>query len=118
MYPHERSLVKKLADMPFAIIGVNSDSDLDEIREIVKEKNISWRSFWNGPEGTSGPISTRWNVSGWPTIYIIDADGIIRYKNARGPAMDKALTELLAEMGHEVDLSNHEDEGDDAEPTP
>ena len=123
MYPHERSLVKKLADMPFAIIGVNSDADLDEIREIVKEKNISWRSFWNGPEGTSGPISTRWNVSGWPTIYIIDADGIIRHKNARGSAMDKALTELLAEMGHEVDLSNHEDEEevekkDDAEPTP
>ena len=123
MYPHERSLVKKLADVPFAIIGVNSDADLDKIQEIVKEKNISWRSFWNGPEGTSGPISTRWNVSAWPTIYIIDADGIIRYKNARGPAMDEALTELLAEMGHEVDLSSHEDEKevekkDDAEPTP
>ena len=123
MYPHERSLVKKLADMPFAIIGVNSDSDLDQIRETVKEKNISWRSFWNGPDGTSGPISTKWNVSGWPTIYIIDADGFIRYKNARGPKMDEALTELLAEMGHEVDLSNHEDEEEveekkDAKPKP
>ena len=124
MYPHERSLVKKLADMPFAIIGVNSDRDLDKIREIVKEKNISWRSFWNGPEGTSGPISTKWNVSGWPTIYIIDAEGKIRYKNARGPAMDEAITELLAEMGHEVDLSNHDEEEEepekkgDAVPTP
>jgi hypothetical protein len=27
MYPHERSLVKRLADEPFAIIGVNSDKD-------------------------------------------------------------------------------------------
>ena len=37
MYPHERSLVKQLADKPFALIGVNSDSDLEKIRETVKE---------------------------------------------------------------------------------
>ena len=88
----------------------------------TKKKNISWRSFWNGPQGTGGPISTRWGVTGWPTIYIIDAEGKIRYKNARGPKMDEALTELLAEMGHEVDLTNHEDPGeapeDDVKPNP
>jgi hypothetical protein len=98
MYPHERSLVKQLSDKPFALIGVNSDRDLDSIREIVKEKNITWRSFWNGPEGTSGPISTAWNVSGWPTIYVLDGEGKIRYKNVRGDAMDKALETLFAEM--------------------
>ncbi len=115
MYPHERSLVKKLADKPFALIGVNSDADLDEIRQIVKDKNITWRSFWNGPEGTSGPISTRWNVSGWPTIYVMDAEGVIRYKNVRGRKLDEAITELMAEIGHEVDLSNHQDPADVAE---
>jgi hypothetical protein len=111
MYPHERSLVKQLADKPFALIGVNSDRDLDKIREIVKEKNLNWRSFWNGPQGTSGPISAEWNVTGWPTIYILDKDGVIRYKNARGAAMDRALTTLLAEMGHEV-MIQHEEEGE------
>ena len=131
MYPHERSLVKKLADQPFALIGVNSDPDRKEIQQICKDKNITWRSFWNGPEGTSGPISTKWNVAGWPTIYILDEKGTIRYKNARGAEMDEAITELLAEMGHEVDLSNHlkeseevkkdaekEDEKKDAKPQP
>ena len=113
MYPHERSLVKKLADYPFALIGVNSDSDLDQIRETVKEKNITWRSFWNGPEGTGGPISKAWNVRGWPTIYVLDEEGVIRYKNVRGAQMDEALMELLAEMGHEVDLTDHSE--DDAE---
>ena len=110
MYPHERSLVKKLADYPFALIGVNSDRDLDKIREIVKEKNITWRSFWNGPEGTGGPISKRWNVRGWPTIYVMDEHGVIRYKNVRGASMDAAITELLAEMGHEVDLSEKKED--------
>ena len=110
MYPHERSLVKQLADKPFAIVGVNSDSDRDAIREIVKEKNLTWRSFWNGPEGTSGPISTAWNVSAWPTIYVIDAEGRIRYKNVQGEELDRGLETLLAEMGHEVSLKRDDEE--------
>ena len=98
MYPHERSLVKRLAGEPFALIGVNSDKDLEARQDVLVEENITWRSFWNGPEGTSGPISTRWNVRGWPTIYILDHEGKIRFKGPRGEAMDKAVDQLLAEM--------------------
>ena len=78
MFPHERSLVRKLADKPFAIIGVNSDDDLDSIRKTTNEKSITWRSFWNGELGTGGPISKEWCVSSWPTTYLIDQDGVIR----------------------------------------
>lgn len=106
MYPHERSLVEKLADKPFALIGINSDTDLDALKTVMEEENITWRSFWNGPDGTSGPISTAWNVRGWPTIYVLDAQGTIRYKNVRGEAMDNALETLLAEMGHENALAD------------
>jgi len=97
MYPHERSLVKKLAGKPFALIGVNSDKDKTVLAKRVKEENITWRSFWNGPEGTSGPISAKWNVGSWPTIYVIDHKGVIRFKNARGKKLDEAVEKLLAE---------------------
>jgi hypothetical protein len=109
MYPHERSLVNKLAGKPFALIGVNSDRDREALKDTLKEKGITWRSFWNGPEGTGGPISKKWNVRGWPTIYVLDAEGKIRYKNVRGDDLDRALEKLMAEAGHEVDLSEHED---------
>ena len=99
-----------MADKPFALIGVNSDRDLDEIREIVKEKNISWRSFWNGPKGTSGPISTEWGVQGWPTIYVLDAKGVVRYKNVRGAEMDEAITTLMKEMGEDIEITHDEEE--------
>jgi len=98
MYPHERSLVKRLENEPFALIGVNSDKDLAKLRPRLEEEQITWRSFWNGPDGTGGPISKAWNVSGWPTIYVLDAHGVIRFRNVRGEAMDKAVDELLAEM--------------------
>ena len=98
MYPHERSLVKKLKDQPFALLGVNSDEDLKALKPRLKEESITWRSFWNGPKGTRGPISAEWNVRGWPTIYIIDHKGIIRGKGKRGEAMEEFVMELLAEV--------------------
>ncbi len=97
MYPHERSLVKRLADKPFAIIGVNSDTDREALKQTLKDEQITWRSFWNGGS-TSGPISTAWNVHGWPTIYVIDANGQIRYRGVKGEQLDKAIDTLLAEL--------------------
>ena len=94
MYPHERSLVKKFANKPFALIGVNSDRDLEALRPVLKKENITWRSFWNGPKGPPGPIATRWNVTGWPTIYLIDHEGVIRCK---GHHIDDALLDELVE---------------------
>ena len=96
MYPHERSLVKQMEDRPFALIGVNSDRDREKILKTCEEKNLSWRSFWNGGS-TGGPISRAWNVSGWPTIYIIDHKGIIRARGtvARNPGT--LIEELVAE---------------------
>ncbi len=99
MYPHERSLVKRLKDKPFALIGVNSDKDLVKLRPRLKAENITWRSFWNGREGTLGPIASRWNVQGWPTIYVLDHKGVIRFKNPRGEVkLDAAIDQLLAEL--------------------
>jgi len=99
MFPHERSLVKKLANDSFALVGVNSDKDRDSLKGVMEKEEITWRSFWNGKEGTSGPISTAWNVHGWPTIYILDAKGTIRYKSVGGneKEIDETLDRLIAE---------------------
>ena len=59
-------------------------------------EGITWRSFFDG--STSGPIATAWNVSGWPTIYVLDAGGVIRFKDVRGEALDDAIDELLEEL--------------------
>ncbi len=93
MYPHERSLVKRLANQPFALIGINSDPK-EKVKAALDRENISWRSFWDGGS-TGGPIARDWNIRGWPTIYVIDDRGVIRYKNVRGEKMDEAVDELL-----------------------
>jgi len=97
MYPHERSLVKRLEKRPCALIGVNSDRDRDELKKVLEKEEITWRSFWNGGS-TSGPISNEWKVKGWPTIYILDGTGTIRARDIRGEEMDKVVDALLEEM--------------------
>jgi hypothetical protein len=96
MYPHERSLVKRLEGKPFALIGINSDANRDNLKEVMEQEQITWRSFWDGGS-TNGPIATRWNVSGWPTIYVLDHKGVIRYRDVREHAMDEAVDALLKE---------------------
>ena len=97
MYPHERSLVKRLADQPFTLLGINSDRDRDEIKKTMKDEEITWRSWWDGGS-TQGPVATKWNVHAWPTIYVLDHKGVIRYRGVRGEAMDKAVDTLLEEL--------------------
>ena len=93
----------------FALIGVNSDVDREAILQVCHEKKINWRSFWNGPEGTEGPIAVDWNVRSWPSTFILDATGKIRFKDLHGQKLDQAIIELLAEIGENVEIS-HDDE--------
>jgi peroxiredoxin len=99
MYPHERSLVKKLEGKPFALIGVNSDQSREQLKTVIDKEKMTWRSFFDGP-GTGGPIAKTWNVNGWPTLYVIDAKGTIRHKWVGSPGekvMDESIEKLVKE---------------------
>jgi peroxiredoxin len=98
MFPHERSLVKRLENKPFALLGINSDQDKDKLKENNEKEQITWRSFWD--ETTKGPIATKWNIHGWPTLYVLDAKGIIRHKYVGSPGddtLDKVIDDLVKE---------------------
>ena len=94
MYPHERSLVKRLANKPFVLLGINSDQDRKALKKAMRKNHITWRSWFDG--GTDGPIAKEWKVNGWPTLYIIDADGIIRHKHLGSPGDEKLDEEIDA----------------------
>jgi hypothetical protein len=94
MYPHERSLVKKLAGKPFALLGVNSDADRETLPEIIKKEQITWRSW---ADGRNGPIAKAWHIEAWPTVYVLDANGIIRHRNLPGEILATAVEALLEE---------------------
>jgi hypothetical protein len=95
MLPHEKELVERLKHEPFALLGINSDGTAEELKTILAREGITWRQAVDGDTG--GPWATKWNVHGWPTIYVLDAKGVIRYRDVRGKEMEEAILKLIAE---------------------
>jgi hypothetical protein len=94
MIPHERSLVERWKDEPFAIVGVNTDGR-EAYAKGMREQPVTWRSFDDG--SPDGPISKTWDVNAFPTIYVLDHRGVIRHKNLRDAELEQALQALIAE---------------------
>lgn len=101
MFPQERSLVERLKDKPFVLLGIANDTDRAKVKKMVEDEGITWRSWWDG-EGTGSPITTSWQVSAWPGIYVLDHRGVIRYRDIRGDDLDFAVEALLTAMAAEV----------------
>jgi thiol-disulfide isomerase/thioredoxin len=101
MYPQERELVSRLKDRPFALLSVNTDPERETLLKSIRDGEITWRCWWDG--GQDGPITSRWNVLSFPTIFVIDAVGVIRELGTRGRALDQIVERLV-----EVALSNND----------
>jgi peroxiredoxin len=93
MYPHERQMLNRLSGKQFAIVSVNTDREKETLRQSLKIGEITWRCWWDGP---NRPICTEWNVTRFPTTYLIDDAGVIRHKNLQGQALEDAVNALLA----------------------
>ncbi len=96
--PHERELAERLKDKPFAVLGVNCDEDKQAAVNAIKSERITWPNWHDGAPG-EGPITKLYHIRGYPTVFVIDGQGIIRYKQMAGAGLDKAVDELLKQGG-------------------
>jgi peroxiredoxin len=97
MYPHERSLVQRLQNKSFALIGVNSDDTREAAKSAVTDEHLTWRSFF---DGKGGRIAHQWQIIGFPTIYLIDHKGVIRHMHVGNPGddiLDGEIDQLVKE---------------------
>lgn len=96
MIPHEREMVKRLAGKPFALVSISADDEADRLRDFVRDERMAWTHICDGPDG---PIGQAFDISYYPTIFVLDAKGVIRYKDVRDQELERAVEKLLAEMG-------------------
>jgi hypothetical protein len=96
--PHIKELATSHKDKPFAVVGINSDSgDRSDLQKRLEGEGITYRNALEG--STSGPIATAWNVRGWPTLYVLDGNGVIRRKfvGVNPQELKNLVEELLKE---------------------
>ena len=58
----------------------------------MAKENLSWRSFVD-----QGAIAAKWKPAGTPTFYVIDHQGVIRYKWAGAPG-EKVMAAALEKV--------------------
>ena len=76
------------------MLGVNNDQKITRVKKAIKDNNLNWRSWYDGP---SGPIVKDFGIRGFPTIFILDHNNVIRYKGLRGELLDQAIAKLVSE---------------------
>jgi thiol-disulfide isomerase/thioredoxin len=96
LVPHEREIVARLKDQPFALLGVDCKDDRETARKAMAREGMTWPSWYDGGSDR-GPIAERYHVRGYPTIFVIDAKGMIRARNpfrVDQDLVDKLLDEV------------------------
>jgi hypothetical protein len=78
------------------LLGINTDEDRESLLAKIHKEQINWRSWWDG--STTGPITTNWNVQKFPSYYVLDHRGVIRYRDVSGEELDEAIATLLQEV--------------------
>lgn len=97
--PQAREQVAKRAAQPFVRVGVNCDPPSATLDSLFAARPVPWRSFMDG-EPARGPIVRQWEVRAFPTLYLLDAGGVIRRKWRGLPEqaeLDAAIDALLAD---------------------
>lgn len=95
MYPHERSLVQRYKPEQFTILGIDSDPK-PVLEKVIKAGTIIWPCI---ADGRGGPIAEQWGIRQYPTLFLLDHKGVIRYHDEirDDVVMKQALQTLMAE---------------------
>jgi len=79
------------------MVGVNIiTSDTQKLKAAVEKEKLNWRCV-----GATEAVKTAWNNPATPSFYVLDHQGIIRFKwvgNPGAAAMDAALEKVISEV--------------------
>jgi thiol-disulfide isomerase/thioredoxin len=94
--PHERELAEQYKGRPFTLLGVNCGDTREIARKTIEKEKITWPNWHDGDE-TGGPIAKLYHIRGYPSMFVLDAKGIIRWREEYGPTLDAAIETLVKE---------------------
>jgi peroxiredoxin/tRNA A-37 threonylcarbamoyl transferase component Bud32/tetratricopeptide (TPR) repeat protein len=97
MYTLNRALVERYKDQPFILIGVNCDDDKEQAQKTIHKARLNWRNWFDRDTSGRDRPSSVWQVDHFPTLYVLDKRGIIRFKEVRGAELESAVEQLLKE---------------------
>lgn len=110
-YPYQRAMLEIYDEEDVVLLGVNSDAKLETAIEAKRTEGLDYRTWWDGhgqPEAaflavTDGPIATAWDIKAWPSIFVLDGEGVVRYARTEGRGrLIAVVDDLVAERRRSV----------------
>jgi peroxiredoxin/TolA-binding protein len=92
--PNVKALYRKYKDRGFAVLGVSLDEDRSALKGVLREEQMEWPQLCDG-KGWRSPIAQQYGVTAIPRTVLLDRQGVIRYVDVRGDALDQGVAELL-----------------------
>lgn len=98
--PNVKEIYKKHHDQGFEIIGISLDTSESALRSELQKQGISWPQYYDG-KGWENRIAALYRVFAIPATFLLDREGVIRYRDLRGQELAEKVAELLAEPAPE-----------------
>ena len=70
MIPHEREIVEKFKDKPFALISVSAADEKKELEDFLAKQKMQWIHWWDNCRDSA--LLKQWTVPFFPTLSVID----------------------------------------------
>ena len=91
--PNVKQTYEKYKGQKFQIIGISLDRSRKPLEAMIENDGLSWVHYWD----QNGNIANQYKVTGIPSMFLLDGQGIIRKVGLRGHALGSAVAELVAE---------------------
>ena len=96
--PHVRDAYERFHKEGFEVVGISFDSERAQLDEVVKHEGIQWPQYFDGQGREAAPGKT-FGILHWPSMWLLDRNGVIRYISA-GQRLDRKIVALLREQAN------------------
>lgn len=93
MYPYLKQIQETYPEK-VSILTIMCDDTIEPSHEYLQSGKINWDVHW---DGYRGPLATKWNVTGFPSLYIINQEGQFVSPRVRNELIQPVVEELLVE---------------------
>lgn len=95
--PQIKQLTDDFSGQEVAILGMNSDDNLDDARFVIDRLKLNYATLKNGE--AADRINSKYKIRGWPTLVVIDRNGVVRHLHfGYSPTLRKDLAKKIREL--------------------
>ena len=87
--PELKALYTKYHAKGLEIVGINCDSTDNDVNRFTKENTMPWPQLRERIQQGWHPLTTKYKVTGIPTVFLIDKKGVLRFDDAVQNTEDK-----------------------------